>query len=80
MQLRALKLDADGLVVVENAAVVAIGAAPQGLKNASLCNETPFFRGFHYILWLTVWRGNCYTFHQNPLFQGVSLQRMTWNP
>jgi hypothetical protein len=48
MQLRALKLDADGLVVVENAAVVAIGAAPQGLKNASLCNETPFFRGFHY--------------------------------
>ena len=30
MQLRALKLDADGLVVVENAAVVAIGAAPTG--------------------------------------------------
>ena len=53
MQLRAVKFDADGLVVVEDAAVVAIGAAPQGLKNESLCNETPLFGGFRYILWLT---------------------------
>ncbi len=70
MQLRALKLDADGLVVVENAAVVAIGAAPQGLKNASLCNKTPFFRGFHYILWLTVWRETATLFIKTPFFRG----------
>src|ERR1035441_5933691 len=40
----AVKRDADGFVALENAAVVAIGAAPQGLQFALGLVGTPVFR------------------------------------
>ena len=62
------------------ALLVSTDAPVKGLKKqAIVCNKTPFTRGFCYIACLTaLWYGG-YTFHQNPLSRGVSLQGMQWN-